>query len=202
MRFAVLACDLLILRRAVSENSLADREDEMIAGVSANSLYNPAIMNRMQQVQQDFQQMGMDLQSGNLSAAQTDFASLQQIDPQAGPVSSTQGNPIAQGFSQLSQDLGAGNLASAQADFTTLQQDFASRVGMWQRHHHGDAGSAQSSLGQEFSQLIEMLQSGNQSGAQQIYDSLQQELQQFAQSSGLTNATGTSPASGEVSLSG
>lgn len=173
----------------------------MIAGVSANSFYNPGMMNRMQQVQQDFQQLGMDLQSGNLSAAQTDFATLQQLDPAAGPVSSTQGNPIEQGFSQLSQDLGAGNLAAAQKDFTALQMDFQSRAGMWHRHHHGDTGG-QSSLGQEFNQLLQMVQAGNQSGAQQTYNSLQQELQQFAQSNGLTNAAGTPPASGGVSVGG
>jgi hypothetical protein len=162
----------------------------MIAGVSANSFYNPGMMNRMEQIQREFGQMGQDLQVGNLSAAQTDFATLQQLDPQAGPSSSTQGNPVAQAFSQLSQDLGAGNLAAAQKDFTTLEQDFASRTGMWQRHHHGDAGP-QSSLGREFSQLIAMLQSGNQNGAQQVYGTLQQDLQQFAASYGLTAAQGT-----------
>jgi hypothetical protein len=177
------------------------QEDEMIAGVTGNGFYNPGMMNRMEQIQRDFQQLGQDLQAGNLSAAQTDFAALQQVDPQAGPSSSTQGNPIAQGFSQLSQDLGASNLAAAQKDFTTLQQDFASRTGMWQRHHHGDSGRGQSPLGQEFSQLIQMLQSGNQSGAQQAYGTLQQDLQQFAASYGLTTAAGTSPSSGGVSVS-
>jgi hypothetical protein len=173
----------------------------MIAGVSANGFYNPGMMNRMEQIQQDFGQLGQDLQAGNLSAAQTDFATLQQLDPQAGPASSTQGNPIAQAFSQLSQDLGASNLAAAQKDFAALQQDFASRTGMWQRHHHGDTGP-QSSLGQEFSQLIAMLQSGNQSGAQQTYNTLQQDLQQFAANYGLTTAQGTpAGSSGGVSVS-
>jgi hypothetical protein len=171
----------------------------MIAGISANSFYNPGMMNRMEQVQQDFQQLGQDLQGGNLSAAQTDFATLQQFDPAAGPASSTQGNPIAQAFSQLAQDLGASNLTAAQKDFTTLQQDFASRTGMWQRQRHGE-GANQMPLGQEFSQLIQMLQSGNQSGAQQVYNTLQQELQQFAQSNGLT--TGTTTGSSGVSVSG
>jgi hypothetical protein len=173
----------------------------MVAGVSANGFYNPGMMNRMEQIQQNFQQLGTDLQSGNLSAAQTDFATLQQLDPQAGPGTATQGNPIAQAFSQLSQDLGASNLAAAQRDFATLQQDFASRTGMWQRHHHGDTGP-QSSLGQEFSRLIEMLQTGNQSGAQQVYGTLQQDLQQFAASYGLTTTQGSSTgSSGGVSVS-
>ncbi len=172
----------------------------MIAGISPNSFYNPGMLNRMQQVQQDFQQLGQDLQSGNLSAAQTDFATLQQLDPQAGPVSSTQGNPIAQAFSQLSQDLGASSLTAAQKDFATLQQEFQVRTGMTHRSHQGD-GSSRSALGQEFNQLVQMLQSGNQSGAQQVYNSLQQDLQQFGQSSGLTTTPSTSSTSGGVSVS-
>jgi hypothetical protein len=46
--------------------------------------------NNLQKVQQEFQQLGQDLQSGNLSAAQSDFASLQSLEPQGNSNSSSQ----------------------------------------------------------------------------------------------------------------
>jgi len=64
-----------------------------------------------------------DLQSGNLSAAQADFATLQQIEGQSGSSSSTEtSGSITQEFTQLAADLKAGNLAAAQQDFTVLQK--------------------------------------------------------------------------------
>ena len=83
-----------------------------VAGISSTSFYNPqSVSNKMQQVRQEFQQLGQDLQSGNLSAAQADFATLQQLSPQANSTSSSPStNPIAQEFNQLSQDLNPGTL--------------------------------------------------------------------------------------------
>ena len=172
----------------------------MIAGISPNGIYNPGMQRRIQQSIQDFQQLGQDLKSGNLSAAQTDFATLQQLDPLAAPTASAQGNPIAQAFGQLSQDLGAGNLSAAQQDFTTIQQDFTSRTGMAQQHHHAN-GTGRNPLIQGFDQLLQMLQLGNQPGAQQGYTSLGQSLQQFAQGGGLLATPAVSAAAGSLSVS-
>jgi len=62
--------------------------------------------NRMQQVRTDFQQLGQDLQSGNLSAAQADFATLQQLQPGTSSTSSTQStSTLTQDFNQLAADL-------------------------------------------------------------------------------------------------
>jgi hypothetical protein len=53
----------------------------------------------MQQFQQEFQQLGQDLQSGNLFAAQEDLGTLQQYGPQTNSTpSSHSNNPIAQEF--------------------------------------------------------------------------------------------------------
>src|SRR5208283_1420017 len=71
-----------------------------VSGISSSSFANygsQSIQNRMQTARQEFQQLGQDLQSGNLTAAQSDFATLQQFGPQSG--SSTQSsNPVAQGL--------------------------------------------------------------------------------------------------------
>ena len=83
-----------------------------------------------QQFKHGFPLLGQDLQSGNLSQAQSDFASLQQLLPSRqqssllAPASSTQSsNPLATAVSQLAQDLKSGNLTAARSDFATVQQD-------------------------------------------------------------------------------
>jgi outer membrane protein assembly factor BamD (BamD/ComL family) len=95
---------------------------------------------------QQFAQLGQDLQSGNLQAAQQDYTNIQQTAQQnatqqvgghhrghhhgggsqsasSTSSSSQQSNPIAQAFGTLSQDLQAGNLSGAQSAFATLQND-------------------------------------------------------------------------------
>ena len=62
-----------------------------VSGISSSSLFDyntQSVQNKMQQFQQEFQQLGQDLQSGNLSAAQSDFATLQQYAPQTNSTSS------------------------------------------------------------------------------------------------------------------
>jgi len=159
-----------------------------VSGIFSSSFasYNSQnIQNQFRQFQQEFQQLGQDLQSGNLSAAQQDFATLQQLNPQSSSTSSTQSNnPIAQEFNQLSQDLQSGNLSAAQQDYTKIQQDFQNEAaeGHHGHHHHGGGGES-SQLSQLFSELGQELQSSNVSGAQQAYNTLLQDLQQFSPSS-------------------
>jgi hypothetical protein len=49
-----------------------------ILASSALSLLAPRAQNPTKMPKQDFQQLGQDLKSGNLSAAQSDFTALQQ----------------------------------------------------------------------------------------------------------------------------
>jgi len=158
------------------------------------------IQSRMQQFQTEFQQLGQDLQSGNISAAQSDFATLQQYAPQ-GSSSSQSSNPIAQAFNQLSTDLQAGNTSAAQQDYANIQQDFQnqgtqSQNAQFHHHHHHHGGeSQQNGVSQLFQQLGEDLQSGQLSAAQQAYGSLQQDMQMFA------GVTAASSGSNSVSFS-
>jgi hypothetical protein len=81
------------------------------------------------QLHRGFQQLAQDLQSGNLSQAQSDFASLQQLlpgNPENLPsLSGTQKtDPLASAVSQLARDLQFRNLAAAKQAYSTLQQDF------------------------------------------------------------------------------
>jgi outer membrane protein assembly factor BamD (BamD/ComL family) len=181
-----------------------------VAGILGSILFagpnTPAAHNKSQQIQQEFQQLGQDLQSGSLSLAQSDFAALQQSLPgQQNAVSNVQSSssatsPVSQVIAQLGQDLKAGNLSAARSDFSTLQQDFQQQgVLSSHRHHHRlHAGSSQDSSDQSgaatlFGDLGQELQSGNLTAAQQTYSALQQDFLQFAGGNG---------SAGSVSLNG
>jgi len=174
-----------------------------VSGIFGNSFSSGQISSQYQRYQMtnsEFQQLGQDLASGNLSAAQSDFAILQQAFGQTStsassstsPTSSTSStssstsNPITQAFQQLSSDLKSGNLTGAQKDYSTLQQDMQSQFGgnHLHNHHHIRVGSGG---GNEFNELNQLLQDNSSStsstsgtSAQQQYATLAQELQQLA----------------------
>lgn len=176
-----------------------------VAGIASSilSAFNTLnVPSRKQQFQQEFQQLGQDLQSGNLSAAQSDFAALKPSGPQATSTASAPStDPIVQAFNQLSKDLQSGNTTAAQQDYATLQQDLQNQgAHLHHHHHHGGGGSQENAISQMFQQLGQDLQSGNLSAAQQAYGSLQQDFQQFAETNGVAATQGGSSASG-VSVS-
>ncbi len=130
--------------------------------------------------QKQIQQLSQDLQSSNLSAAQSDFATLQQAFSQpstttsnststSGTSSGTSANtlsPLSQAFNQLAADLQSGNLSAAQKDLSTVQQDIQSQGAHFGHHRHIGGGGATSA-----------------SQTSQAY-ALQQQLQQFATGGG------------------
>ena len=139
-------------------------------------------------LQQQFQQLGQALQSGNLSSAQSDFATLQAAFSQpAATTGNATSSPIKQAFNQLASDLQSGNLSAAQKDYSAVQQNFQGARGTVSRSHfngqsHGGGGasSGQNMLFQELSQLGQSPSPSTLASAQQGYTSLQQELQQIA----------------------
>ncbi|MFZ0801432.1 MAG: hypothetical protein WBQ09_17640 [Terriglobales bacterium] len=169
-----------------------------IAGILSSSLFNSnsqAVTSSQQQFQKEFQQLGQALQSGNLSAAQSDFATLQQSSSSSGITASTStGNAVTQAFSQLGKDLQSGNISAAQQDFATIQQDTQSQSTQASGHHHhhhhggGAGGGEQSNITQEFAQLSQDLQGGNLSGAQQAYSAVQQSFAALGANSASTTA--------------
>lgn len=175
-----------------------------ISGLATTALYNAyestqAASNGQGSIQGEFQQLGQDLQSGNLTQAQQDFATLTQDFAAVGQNNNTpnsanaqNNNPIAQAFSALGQDLQNGDLAAAQQDFATIQQDVQQQGASQTHHHHhhgGGGGQEQSQINQAFSALSQSLQSGDLSGAQSAFTTLQQDLQQLTQSGTSGNAS-------------
>ncbi|HTA23504.1 MAG TPA: hypothetical protein VK763_08230 [Terriglobales bacterium] len=171
-----------------------------IAGILSSSLFNSnsQAISPQQQFQKEFQQLGQDLKSGNLSAAQSDFATLQQNSASSSATTSaSSSSAIAQAFSQLGKDLQSGNLSAAQQDFSNIQQDTQSQSTQAHGHHHhhhggggggGSSSSSQSTLAQEFAQLGQDLQAGNVSAAQQAYSAVQQSFAAFGANSANTSA--------------
>ncbi|MGA8224459.1 MAG: hypothetical protein WB780_22630 [Candidatus Acidiferrales bacterium] len=152
-----------------------------------------------------FQKLGQDLQSGNLSGAQSDFAALTQSG------SSTQlssNNTIGQALNTLGQALKAGNLTAAQQDFAALKQDVQQAYGSAGVHHHGHHHHSSGSSGQQtdaisvaFGSLGQSLQSGNLSAAQQAYSTIQSDIAQYAAGVGIGGSS-TSSTPGQSTSSG
>ncbi len=173
-----------------------------VLGIAGNSLLNYLTQGLQpsgtgQQFQKEFQQLGQDLQAGNPSAAQSDFASLEKNNlPQlsASGFSTPSNNSLSPEFNQLAEDLQSGNFSQAQQAYTSIQQDFQSNVAPSQgwhshaRHNHtgtgGDSQSQSGAISQLFNALGSALQTGNLSNAQQIYSSLQQDLTSLTQGGG------------------
>jgi hypothetical protein len=167
-----------------------------ISGILSNNYHQLQLAAATSPYQQQLKQLSQALQSGNVSAAQSDFAALQKAFSQpstsASSTASTS-NLLAQAFNQLDADLQSGNLSAAQKDFATVQQDIQSQgspAASHFRHHHrlgggGGDSTTQNSLLQDLNQVAvnqvgQSLTSSNLSGAQKAYSTLQQQLQQFA----------------------
>ena len=181
------------------------------AGAAQNTQSSQNTPSNFQQIKAEFQQLGQDLQSGNLTQAQQDYSTLSQNLPGATPTSS---NPVLQAFAQLGKDLQAGNLQAAQQDYTTVEQDAqhnAAQIGGHHGHHHHHAESSQSSssssqqanpIAQAFSTLAQDLQAGNLSGAQSAFATLTSDLQQIGGflTGGSNGASSTAASSSSGSL--
>lgn len=188
-----------------------------VSGILGSSFFaglnSTAVQNKFQQIQKGFQQLGQDLQSGNLSQAQNDVSSLKQLLPSqqqnaatVAPSTPQSTGSMSQTFAQLAQDLKTGNLSAAQSDFSTLQQDLQLGAVTGHRHHHLHAEGSEPSAQQSgpatlFGDLSQELQNGNLRAAQQTYSALQQDFSQFTGGNGSSAASGSSNSASGISVS-
>jgi hypothetical protein len=169
-----------------------------ISGILSSSYSQNQLIGAGSNYQQQIQQLSQDLTSGNLSAAQSDFATLQAAFTQpstgAGAASSpfssasSTSNTTSQAFNQLATDLQSGDPSAAQKDIATVQQDLQSSNGRFStnhlRHPNPVSGAIRDSSNQNsplqgLKQPGINLTSGNMVSAQQAYNTLQQQLQEF-----------------------
>ena len=177
-----------------------------IAGIFSSNSSSNQTQPQYQITSSQFQKLGQDLSSGNLSSAQSDFAALQQIFGQAATASSTStsstaaastSNPLGQAFQQLSSDLKSGNLTAAQKDYSTIQQDLQSDFASRLRHGHHHVRTGFDPLNSQSSQSSQNTPSDStqsSSAVAQLFASLAQQLQNSA----LGGATGSAGASSSV----
>lgn len=157
-----------------------------VSAISSSSLINsstPNVHNNLRKFQQEFQQLGSDLQNGTLSAARQDFSRLRGLVGQGSSSSPTSSStstssPVVQSFKQLGQDLQSGSVSAARRDYATLKQDFQKIA---QSHHHHRVRDAGETSGFDPSGLPP--QSGSAASAQTAYSSLL-DFQQFGQGDG------------------
>jgi hypothetical protein len=143
------------------------------------------IQRNYQTVRGEFQNLGQDLQAGNLSQAQTDFVTLSAtVSAQYGANSA-----VSKTLNSIGQALQSGDLSTAQQAFSTLPAGLA---GGGQAGHHGTMHP----FSQGLNLLGQALQSGNLTGAQQAFAALQPNWQQVVPSSiptaSQTNGTSSS----------
>ena len=115
-----------------------------IAGILSSSLSQlTGIQNGYQTQKSEFQQLGKDLASGNITAANQDYIELTSTASQN--TQRTAANTLAQDFGALGQALGAGNLTAAQKAYTAVQQDMqnAQQTHVHGGHHHHGGGGWQ-----------------------------------------------------------
>src|SRR5215475_1830345 len=156
-----------------------------IAGISSNLLLNSLSPKQasLQQFKDEFQQLGQDLQAGNLKAAQDDYAQLQKIQQQrySSTSQSSTTSSVSQLFAQLGKDLASNNVSSAQDDFNDIMKAIQSNSGSraHHHHHHGSSGSSSqtAAVQTDLNTLGQALQAGNLSAAQAAYTSVQSDLQ-------------------------
>jgi hypothetical protein len=118
----------------------------MSSSLNVSSTAGSAQQTQWTQANNPFQQLSQALASGNLSAAQQAFATIQQNAPQ-GVAQNGQGttsqNAQQSAFTALAQALQAGNLTAAQQAFAQLKQT----GGGHHHHHHGQGGGPAAAAG-------------------------------------------------------
>jgi|SRR5580704_450077 hypothetical protein len=179
-----------------------------ISAVASPIIYTPVTQPASQTSQgsaigSEFRQLSQDIQAGNLTAAQEDYATLSKSGPLSNPNSS---NPLVQDLQAVGKALQGGDIQGAQAAFSTFQtaaqqQGIQHHRSHGSHHDHGigtvNDGSQQSDpLAQAFTSLQQTLQSNNLSGAQTAFATIQEDLHQagFSFGSGSTSGGNTATA--------
>jgi hypothetical protein len=133
------------------------------------------ISTRLQQFKQNFEQLGQDIQGGNLEAARSDLSAMAGLLRQQHLPASTD-NALVHSLRQLQQDLEAGDVSAAQQDYAKLEKDvnqWAARI----RHNSFLGGEGPGTVHQLFQQLGKAIESGDLASARQIFGALKHHLE-------------------------
>ena len=145
----------------------------------ASSTNASTLQSLYQQSKNAFKTLASDVQSGDMSGAQSALTALQQASASIqglGSSSGTQQPSQSQAaFANLISSIQAGSTSGAQSVLGALESATSATAATSTTGAAGTAatGSTQSSLGQDLASLIQAVQSGNLSGAQQDLTQLQ-----------------------------
>jgi hypothetical protein len=125
-----------------------------ISSLSASTLLDELLKYKAESKQNALDQLGTDLQAGNLSAAQADYATLTG-DSSSSTSSSTSSttapqDPVVEDLVTLGKDLKSGDTAAAENDYTNLKTDLAKAQ---------ESSASSSTRDPEAEQLLQLLQS-------------------------------------------
>ena len=156
--------------------------------INSISINTPPVGNlqdyqsRRESLRSEFQQLGSDLQTGNLTQAQNDFA---KFSTDLDAIKGYSATAASQALTALNQALQSGNVSTAQQDYSAIVQSAPQgQMQVHHHHHHGNGTQSPNSsdavgqLGQAFNRLGQDLQAGNPADAQQTYSVILQQLQQ------------------------
>jgi len=202
-----------------------------VSGISATGLAaagSQATPGKGAQVYSEALQLGRDLYAGNLSAVQSDYATLQKLVPDASSASAQANNPYAKDLTEIGTDLQVGNLSGARqiyaqvrdvihpeavhkqfqqlgtdlqsGNLSTAQADY-SQLKQILPETNSPSTAQNPALAAAFNQIGTDLQAGNLPAAQQVYGQIQQAFQLEGQSVSLNSAQTTAILTG-VSVEG
>lgn len=164
---------------------------EAIMSVSGISGSTTSIQSQYQQVREQFKKLSQDLQSGDLTDAQTDFVTLSQ----SFTAQTSANSPFGQALSKIGQDIQSGDLTAAQDALNALR-----KVGPNANGQGSHVPPMAAKLSQGLDALSQALQSGNLTAAQQAFSAVQQVWQQLS-GAGATSGSQTSSATSGISVS-
>jgi hypothetical protein len=138
-----------------------------------------------QQRKSEFKSMASDVEAGNMSAAQSALATLQQtasniqgLGGTSAPPSTAQTGSLQSSFANLISSIQSGSTSGAQSALSALEQTLhPSPASSTSTGATSPTGGAQSSFIQELTALIKAVQAGDQTAAQQDLTQLQSTLQ-------------------------
>jgi len=138
-------------------------------------------LSQLQSVRQDFTSLSSSLASGDLTTAQSAFATLMQdLGSTSAPTSQQTGvsSQISTDLTALGDALNSKDPTAAQKAFATLVQDLkAGRLHHGHRHHHkGNTQNNTDALKTDLTTLGTALQSGDLTAAQKAFATLMQDL--------------------------
>jgi len=130
-----------------------------VSGVSSlSNQYQVNWQNNFKQRQQEFNDLGAALQSGDLTGAQAAFSALTQNASTSNQAQTSQQSGTTTGiqadFDALGQALQSGDTDAAKTAYAKIQQDLQNVRGH-HHHHHRQAGGSDNTSGNSVTDLLQ-----------------------------------------------